>query len=311
MSDRQCGMPFGERFVTDYPLSKRIDSHHHFWDPSRHAYPWLTDATLARAFGPADLRPHLDANRIDGTILVQTLSDIEETRGFLDTAAETGFVSGVVGWVDLTDPWMPGTLTELRASEHGHYLVGIRHQLHDEDDPDWVLRETVQANLQVVADARLVYDLLVRTRELPAAITVARDFPHLRFVIDHIAKPPIASGEIGDWSTLMHEFAGLENVACKLSGMVTEADPERWTPDDLKPYVTTVYEIFGRDRLMFGSDWPVCLLAAEYDRVAETLRTVLDDLGVLDDITEAAIFGNTAIHWYRLDDLHPLLGVTT
>ena len=297
--------------MTNLSPPKRIDSHHHFWDPSRREYPWLTDPTIARAFGPDDLRPPLKANRIDGTILVQTVSDIEETRSFLATAAETDFIAGVVGWVDLTDPWMAGTLAELRASEHGEYLVGIRHQIHDEEDPDWVLRETAQASLQIIADAGLVYDLLVRTRELPAAITVTQDFPHLRFVIDHIAKPPVASGEIAEWSTLMHEFADLVNVACKLSGMVTEADPANWTPEDLKPYVATVYEIFGPDRLMFGSDWPVCLLAAGYDRVVETLRTVLDDLGVLDDVSEAAIFGNTAIHWYRLDERHPLSGVTT
>lgn len=297
--------------MTEYPRPKRIDSHHHFWDPSRRDYPWLTDSTIARAFGPDDLRPLLEANRIDGTILVQTVSGIEETREFLATAAATDFVSGVIGWVDLADPWMPNALADLHASGHGRYLVGIRHQIHDEEDSAWVLGDTVQANLQAIADAGLVYDLLVRKRELPAAITVARDFPHLRFVIDHIAKPAIASGGFAEWSALMHEFAGLENVACKLSGMVTEADPASWTPDDLKPYVATVCEIFGRDRLMFGSDWPVCLLAADYDRVIEALQTVLSDLGVLDDITEAAIFGNTAIHWYRLDDRHPLLGVTT
>lgn len=297
--------------MTDFPRPKRIDSHHHFWDPARREYPWLTDPAIARPFGPDDLRPHLEANRIDGTILVQTVSDIEETQEFLAVATRTDFVSGVVGWVDLTDPQMPGSLADLRTGEHGSYLVGIRHQVHDEEEPDWLLQERVQANLQSIADARLVYDLLVRMRELPAAITVARDFPHLRFVIDHIAKPPIASGEITEWSVLMHEFADLENVACKLSGMVTEADPEGWTPDDLKPYVATVYEVFGPNRLMFGSDWPVCLRAASYDRVIEAVRTVLEDLGVLDDASEAAIFGNTAIHWYRLDDLHPLFGVTT
>lgn len=288
-----------------FPQPKRIDSHHHFWDPSRRDYPWLTGLPIARRFGPEDLRPHVDANRIDGTIVVQAVSEVEETRELLATAAETGFVAGVVGWIDLTDQWVAGTLADLRASKHGRYLVGIRHQIHDEDDPGWLLADTMQTSLQAIADAGLVYDLLVRTRELPAAITVARDFPHLRLVVDHIAKPPIATGDIAEWSTLMREFAGLGNVACKLSGMVTEADPEHWKPDDLKPFVATVYDIFGPDRLMFGSDWPVCLLAAEYERVMETLRTVLDNLGVLDDAAEAAIFGGTAIHWYRLDDLPP------
>lgn len=304
-------MPIGGPLVTDLPLPKRIDSHHHFWDPARRDYPWLTDPGIRRRFGPADLRPHLEANRIDGTVLVQTVSDMEETREFLALAEETDFVAGVVGWVDLTDPWMPNTLSDLIATDHGRYLAGIRHQIHDEEDPGWVLQDTVQTNLHAIADAGLVYDLLVRPRELPAAITVAQDFPHLRFVIDHIAKPPIASGEIAEWAALMHEFVGLEHVACKLSGMVTEADPEHWTPDALKPYVATVYEIFGPDRLMFGSDWPVCRLAADYDSVIEALRTVLSDLGVLDDVAEGAIFGGTAIHWYRLDERHPLSGVTT
>jgi len=287
--------------VTPYGTIKRIDSHHHFWDPSARAYPWLTDPKIRRAFGPADLEPLLRANRIDGTILVQTVSDVEETREFLEIAAATAFVFGVVGWLDLTDPHMPGTMSNLLESEHGRYLVGIRHQIHDEADPDWLLQETVQANLRVLADAGLVYDLLVRTRELPAAITTTRDFPHLRFVIDHLAKPPIASGEIAEWSALMHECAGLEHVACKLSGIVTEADHDTWTPEDLKPYIATALDIFGPDRLMFGSDWPVCLLAAGYDRVAGTLRTVLSDLGALTEESDAAIFGLTAIRWYRLD----------
>jgi L-fuconolactonase len=210
-------------------------------------------------------------------------------------------VAGVVGWVDMTDHQAAGLLNELRAGENGNYLVGIRHQVHDEEDEDWLLQESVQANLEALAIHGLVYDLLVKTRELPAAITTARDFPHLRFVVDHIAKPPIASGQIDEWSTLMHEFAGHEHVACKLSGLVTEANQDSWTVEDLKPYVSTVYEIFGPDRLMFGSDWPVCTLAASYDQVVDALRETLTSLGVLDEVTDAAIFGATAIHWYSLD----------
>lgn len=296
--------------MTPYGTIRRIDSHHHFWDLASRDYPWLTDPELRRAFGPADLEPLLRANAIDGTILVQTVSDVGETREFLEIAGTTPFVAGVVGWLDLTDPHMPGVLTSLRESEYGRYLVGIRHQIHDEPDPDWMLQESVQSNLNVLAEAGLVYDLLVRTRELPAAIITTRDFPHLRFGIDHLAKPPIASGEIAEWSALMHEFAGLEHVACKLSGLVTEADPDRWTADDLKPYVATALEIFGPGRLMFGSDWPVCLRAADYGRVVDTLRTVLDDLGALTEESDAAIFGLTAIRWYRLDDLHLHPGAT-
>lgn len=285
--------------MSDVLSPKRVDSHQHFWDPAIRAYPWMPDA-LKRPYGPEDLRPLLAANGIDATVLVQTVSEIEETREFLRIAEDTDFVAGVVGWVDLADQQTAHVLQELRASEHGGHLAGIRHQVHDEDDPDWLLRESVQVTLEAIADLGLVYDLLVRTRELPAAVTIARDFPHLKFVIDHIAKPAIVAGENEEWSALMHEFAGLEHVACKLSGMVTEADHKSWTTEDLKPYVSTVYEIFGSDRLMFGSDWPVCTLAASYDQVVHALREVLNDLGVLDEVADAAIFGNTAIHWYGL-----------
>lgn len=286
--------------MTETTPPKRVDSHHHFWNPATRDYPWMPES-LKRAYGPEDMRPLLAANGIDATVLVQTVSDVEETREFLQIAGDTDFVAGVVGWVDLNDQQTANQLNELRSSEHGKYLVGIRHQVHDEDDPDWLLQETVQANFEALAEQGLVYDVLVRTRELPAAITIARDFPHLRFVIDHIAKPSIATGDIDEWSALMHEFAGLENVACKLSGMVTEANHESWTNEDLKPYISAVYEIFGPERLMFGSDWPVCTLAATYDEVFAAARGVLDDLGVLNEATEAAIFGNTAIHWYGLD----------
>jgi L-fuconolactonase len=256
---------------------------------------------LRRPFTPADLEPLLVAHSIDAAVLVQTVSEIEETREFLALAHEHQFIAGVVGWVDMTDIHTAHTLQEIRAAEHGAHLVGIRHQVHDEENPDWLLQEAVQANLEAMARQGLVYDLLVRTRELPSAITVTRDFPHLRFVVDHIAKPPIASGETEEWAAFMHEFAGLEHVACKLSGMVTEARTGEWTVDDLLPYVSTVYEVFGPDRLMWGSDWPVCTLEAEYSRVLEVACEALERLGVLNEASEAAIFGNTAVHWYGLD----------
>jgi L-fuconolactonase len=233
-------------------------------------------------------------------VLVQTVSDVQETREFLEIAGTTDFVAGVVGWVDLTDPQAALTLQELRAGPHGTNLVAIRHQVHDEEDPGWMLQEAVQTSFEALARQDLAYDLLVRTRELPAAITVAGDFPHLRFVVDHIAKPDIASGAIDEWAALMHEFAGMSNVACKLSGMVTEAKQGAWTVEDLKPYVSVVCEVFGPDRLMFGSDWPVCTLNATYDQVVAAAREALESLGVLDEHAEAAIFGNTAIHWYGL-----------
>ena len=284
------------------PHVARIDSHHHLWDPAARDYAWLANLdAINRRFGVDDLLPLLEANHIHGSVLVQTVSDPEETREFLRTAADTPAIVGVVGWVDLTDYNTTSMIQELQDGEGGEFLVGIRHQVHDEQDPDWLLQEDVQRGLEAIAEANLAYDLLVRPRELPAAITVARDFPHLRFIVDHIGKPPIASGEVEAWSELMHEFAGLDNVFCKLSGMVTEADRDQWSADDLAPYVRTVVEIFGPERLMFGSDWPVCLLAASYDEVVRTTRQVLSDLDVLTPEAEAAIFGGTAIHCYRLD----------
>lgn len=279
-----------------------IDSHHHLWDTSRRTFEWLANLPqINKPFLPEDMRPLLKAAGVDATVLVQTITDLDETREFLQFAANTDFIAGVVGWADLTAPDIDVILEDLKRDPNGQYLVGIRHLVHDEDNPDWLLREDVQHGLDALANAGLVFDVLVRPRELPSAITIARDFPHLKMVIDHIAKPPIASGELEPWASQMREFAALEHVACKLSGMVTEADHEHWTPEDLKPFVSTVVEIFGPDRLMYGSDWPVCLLAASYTEVIGALRTVLTELDVLTPDSEAAIFGNTAIRWYGLD----------
>lgn len=281
---------------------KRIDSHHHFWDPAARDYAWMKGITLLeRPYGPDELRPLLAANRIDATVLVQAHPSVDETREMLQTAGATDFVAGVVGWVDLTDLMAPNVLHEIQEGEFGGYLKGIRPMLHDEEDENWILGDVVQSNLNALPGLGIVLDLLVTPRELPGAITTARDFPHVRFVVDHIAKPPIASGEIEDWSAMMHEFADLENTACKLSGMVNEANHDGGTLDDYLPYVSTVYEVFGPDRLMFGSDWPVCTLATPYDAVHRIAHDTLDRLGVLDEATGDAIFGNTAIHWYGLD----------
>ena len=278
-----------------------IDSHHHFFDPENRDYPWMTGeaAALRRRFGPEHLQPLLSASGVDATVLVQTVGEVAETREFLATAAETPFIAGVVGWVDLTAPDVGDTIAALRDGPGGEYLVGIRHQVHDEPDPDWLLRHDVGQGLTAVADAGLVYDLLLRPRELPAAIDVTRRIPGLRFVVDHLAKPPIASGEVEEWATLMRGFAAQEHVACKLSGMVTEAGPD-WTPEQLVPYVGTVLQIFGEDRVMFGSDWPVCTLTASYDEVVGALRSVLGRLGPLTSETLRNIWGDTATRWYHL-----------
>ncbi len=254
-----------------------IDAHVHLWDGP---LDWMTGETavLRRPFGLDELRPSLAAHSVDGVVLVQTHSSLAETKRFLALADADDLVAGVVGWVDLTARDVASALAELRESPH---LVGIRHQAHDEPDPAWLLRDDVLRGLAAVRDAGLAYDLLVRPRELPAALEVARRLPGLRLVIDHAAKPPVASGELEPWRTLMAPFAGLEHVSCKVSGLVTEADRERWTPDDLVPYVTHLVEWFGRERLLFGSDWPVCLLAASYDEVVAACEQTLGDLALL------------------------------
>ena len=276
-----------------------VDAHHHFWDPAAADYPWLTNdlAPIRRAFGPADLEPVLRATGVDATVLVQTRSSLDETVDFLAVADAARFVRGVVGWVDLADPGVADTIAALRERPGGTHLVGIRHQAHDEPDPDWLVRDDVIRGIEAVGRAGLVYDLLVRSRELPAALALARRLPDTRFVIDHVAKPPIASGALEPWASRIAPFRDLEHVACKISGMVTEADWSTWTPADLQPYVDHVLGVFGPERLLFGSDWPVCLLAASYERVLDAARTTLATLG---DDDRAKVLGGTAVRVYRL-----------
>ena len=278
-----------------------VDAHHHFWTPSRHDYYWMAGAELdpiRRSFGPGDLRPLLAEGGIDYTVLVQTVPSVQETREFMETAAATRFVAGVVGWVDLTDPAVGDTLAELQSQPNGQTLVGIRHQVHDETDAEWLLRPDVQSGLAAVRDAGLAYDVLVRPRELPAALATAKALPDMRFVIDHIAKPPIASGEIDAWSALLEPFRSLPHVSCKLSGMITEANWADWTPSDLRPYVNRAVDIFGTQRVMYGSDWPVCLLAGSYGAVKSALE---ESLPPLSPAEWADVFGGNAIRFYRLD----------
>jgi L-fuconolactonase len=277
-----------------------IDAHHHFWDPAHRAYPWMGPelTSIRRPFGPDELRPLLAASGVDRTVLVQTVSSLDETREFLAAAAVTDFIAGVVGWVDLTDPFVEETLKQLREGPGGNRLVGIRHQVHDEPDPGWLLRDDVQRGIRAVGVAGLVYDLLVKTRELPAALALARRLPDVRFVIDHLAKPRIAAGRRDhEWERALAPFAPYPNVHCKLSGMVTEASWERWTPQDLAPYVHRAVEWFGPQRLLFGSDWPVCLLAAGYDRVINALKVAIQEL---DGPSRDAVLGATAVRVYGL-----------
>jgi L-fuconolactonase len=275
-----------------------IDSHVHFWHPDWREYGWMAGLDqIHRPFLPDDLKPLLDAQGIDAAILVQTVSDVQETREFLRIANDNDHVAGVVGWVDLTDPDVDVTIRALKDRPDGHYLVGIRHQVHDEGDPAFLGRGAIQRGISSIGAAGLVYDLLLKPPFIDAAVSCTSALPDVRFVIDHIAKPDIAGGGFAPWARKMVPFAEMPHVMCKLSGLVTEANWSTWTVEDLKPYVHQVMEWFGEDRVMFGSDWPVCTLAGSYEQVIGALR---EALGPLEATTEAKIFGGNAARWYRL-----------
>lgn len=281
-----------------------IDAHQHFWDPATGDYPWMTGpyASLARVFAPDDLRPALKKHGIAGAVLVQTWNNLDETWDYLRLAEATDIVVGVVGWVDLTDAKVGETLAELKTSSQGQWLVGVRHLVQDEPDPNWLLQDEVRRGLAALEQAGLVYDLVVKPPQLPAALKTVADFPNLRFVLDHIAKPDITGHGFDLWAPLVRGFAAhRDHVWCKLSGMITEADWKSWSPKDLEPYVAEMLDIFGADRCMFGSDWPVCLVAGQYDEVIGALQTCLTGLSERD---RAQIFGRSAIEAYRLPGLH-------
>jgi len=275
----------------------RVDAHHHVWDVSRHEYPWMDGPwadPIRRTFTVADLAAAALPHGIGETVAVQALADVAETRELLALAASHPLVAGVVGWVDLTDPGVAGVLAGLRGAPGGDRLVGIRAMVQDEPDPDWLRRADVQRGLRVLADAGLVYDLLVRPAQLPAAAAVLPEHPDLAVVLDHAAKPEIATGRTEPWASGLAELAALPNVSCKVSGLVTEADHRSWTVEQIAPYVDRVATLFGPQRLLFGSDWPVCLLAADYGRVVELAERTLAGLPADD------VFGGNARRTYRL-----------
>lgn len=236
---------------------------------------------IRREFGPKDLEAELERGEVGGSILVQTCSSLDETLEFLEIAAQTPFVLGVVGWVDLTDPNVGNTLDALLEGPKGRFLVGIRHQVQDETDSMWLLRADVNRGLEQVGEKGLVYDLLITARDVPAALQTARAHPDLTLVIDHAAKPDIKAGnlEFERWKSSLELFAALPNVFVKLSGLVTEADWKHWTPAQIVPYFRACLEQFGPERCMYGSDWPVCLLAANHGRTLELVKTALEDYG--------------------------------
>lgn len=278
-----------------------IDSHHHFWDPKRGDYPWMLGPALPirRIFTPDDMRPLLAPAGVQKTILVQTWSSYEESQEFLELAEATDFIAGVVAWVDLMATDVDKQLDGLLAGPGGKWLVGIRHQVHDEADPRWLCRPDVRRGLRAVQARGLVYDLLIRPRELAAALETIRALPDLRFVIDHIAKPEISKDGFARWSKLIKPFGKTANVWCKLSGMVTEADWATWMPEQITPYIVEVLNIFGPGRCMMGTDWPVSLLASEYQRTVDLVR---DAIAGLDETSQRAVLWTAAVEAYRLNE---------
>lgn len=273
-----------------------IDSHQHFWDIGRFEYKWMPAGPniLRRNYLPPDLKPLLDDCRVSGTVLVEAHNSVEETQYLLGLARDHSFISGVVGWVDLTDPDVGTTLESLAGQGK---LVGIRHQVESDPDDQWLIRDAAIRGFRELAGLGLAYDLVVFPRHLKTIPVLAQELPELRMVLDHLGKPPIAEGGMEPWAADIEAIAKHPNVYCKVSGMVTEADQERWTPGDLQPYAAIARRAFGMQRLMWGSDWPVCLKAASY---GNTLESALTALGPMSASERSAFLGMNAASFYRL-----------
>jgi L-fuconolactonase len=274
-------------------VAPRIDAHQHFWRYSPQTHAWIDGTMLAikRDFLPPDLKPLLDAAGFDGCIAVQAEPNIAETEWLLRLAGEHPFIRGVVGWVDLC---APDVTEQLRSVAAHPRLRGIRHIVQDEPE-GFMLRPDFQRGIAALAEFGLTYDILIYERQLPEALALVRRFPNQRFVIDHIAKPAIRDASIDAWRNGITAITACPNVYCKLSGMVTEADWQRWRPIDFAPYIETVLEAFGPRRVMIGSDWPVCLLAGEY---GDVMAIVTDAIGALSVGERDAILGGTAAEFY-------------
>jgi len=273
----------------------RIDAHQHFWhfDPVRDA--WITDemAMLRRDYLPTALEPHVKGHGIDGTVAVQADQSEAETEFLLALAHQHPFIKGVVGWVDVRASDLPDRLDHFSTFER---FRGVRHIAQGEPD-DFLARDDVVRGVGQLHDFGLTYDILVYAHQLPAALALVERLPDQPFVVDHIAKPKIREGEMEPWATQMRQLAHLPNVCCKVSGLVTEADWGAWEPDGIRPYLDVVFDAFGVDRLMFGSDWPVCLLAGTYAQVLELVERYAEQVSA---DGRASLFGGTAMRFYGL-----------
>jgi L-fuconolactonase len=276
-----------------------IDTHQHFLDPTRFDYPWIGPGmeTLRTPALPQTLEPILCEAGVTHTVAVQARQTLDETHWLLQLASTHAFIAGVVGWVDLCDPHLGQTLDRLREQPK---FVGVRHVVHDEPDPDWIVQPQVLRGLEAVEARGLTFDLLFRPIHLKHVPTLCRRLPRLRMVLDHVGKPDIRGGRIDAWADDLAMVASHPQVFCKLSGMATEADHQSWTADDLRPVVHHVVQSFGYPRLMYGSDWPVCLLAGSYPRILDALRQALPPTT---PDQHAQLFTHTATTFYHLAPL--------
>jgi L-fuconolactonase len=276
----------------------RIDSHQHYWKVERGDYHWMTPSVpvLYRDYLPDDLRPALCKHGITKTIVVQAAQTVAETEFLLELAGTEDSIAGVVGWLD-----MEGTGFEEQFECYRNHpkFIGLRPMLQDIADDRWILRPRVLSALRIVAGADFPFEFLTYPRHLPFVLKALESVPGLRAVIDHISKPEIRTGTIEPWSSWIAEAARYLNLCCKLSGMITEADHERWSIRDLRPYIERVVECFGFDRIMFGSDWPVCLQAGSYDQVIHALLQILSP--GMDEDAEQMLFGENAARFYKLN----------
>jgi L-fuconolactonase len=274
----------------------RIDAHQHFWRYNPDEYEWIDHAMarLRREFLPADLQPELERAGFDGCIAVQARQTIEETRWLLELADASNFILGVIGWVDLQSD---NVRSELKQFSENPKLVGVRHVVQGEPDDRFMLRPEFLRGVEALEEFGLSYDILIYARHLPVAAEFVRRFPRQRFVLDHLGKPYIGKQEIEPWHSDLQRLAEFPNVYCKLSGMVTEADWQTWTPEQIAPYIGIAFECFGAERLMIGSDWPVCTVAASY---THTMNRVIDFLKRHPDAERDAVLGGTAATFWRL-----------
>jgi L-fuconolactonase len=274
----------------------RIDAHHHLWRYTPEEYGWITDemSVLRDDFLPGDLKPLLDRAGIDGTVLVQARQTLEETDWLLQQADEAPWIRGVVGWAPISSPEFPDLLAGLREKKK---LKSLRHLVQDEPDDGFILNAAFNRGIRAMRDSGLVYDIVIHARHLTHALPFVDNHPHQPFVLDHCAKPRIVKDELEPWAGFIRKLARRPNIVCKISGLVTEADWRQWTPAQIEPYWRVVLEAFGPERLLFGSDWPVELLASEYQRWVDAVAGWTAPLTISE---REAIWGGNAARVYSL-----------